>query len=108
MTAYLDATIETRPVTDGHTLIIPRRHVVDGLAMTEAERRAANELVRVLSREIKADDAKVEGFTIGENVGRTAGQTVMHAHIRLIPRRSGDVEDPTGGIRGGIPGKAQY
>jgi diadenosine tetraphosphate (Ap4A) HIT family hydrolase len=96
------------PVTAGHMLVMPRRHVQDGLSMTEAERQAVNDLLRVLSQELRRDDATIEGFTIRENVGAAAGQTVMHAHIHLIPRRAGDVEDPTGGIRGVIPGNARY
>jgi ATP adenylyltransferase len=96
------------PVTDGHTLVIPRRHVSDGLSMTKPERREAYDLVKVLSGQLRSDDPTIEGFNIGENAGAAAGQTVMHAHIHLIPRRRGDVKDPTGGLRGVVPGKARY
>jgi diadenosine tetraphosphate (Ap4A) HIT family hydrolase len=96
------------PVTEGHTLVIPRRHVIDGLSMTEAERRDVNKLVTILSRRLRSDDPTIEGFNIGENAGAVAGQTVMHAHTHLIPRRQGDVADPAGGIRGVVPGQARY
>ena len=96
------------PVTEGHTLIVPRRHVPDPLDMTQGEQIATHELLRVMSRRLRASDERIEGFTIGQNAGAAAGQTIMHAHTHLIPRRDGDVLDPTGGIRGIIPGQATY
>jgi diadenosine tetraphosphate (Ap4A) HIT family hydrolase len=96
------------PVTDGHTLIVPRRHVSDPLDMTQAEQNATHDLLRALSRRLRAADTTIEGFTIGQNAGPAAGQTVMHAHTHLIPRRRGDVEDPTGGVRNVIPGRGRY
>lgn len=91
------------PVTELHTLIVPRRHTADFLSMTEQERGEANDLIRVLSEEIRRDDASVVGFNIGANCGTAAGQTIMHAHIHLIPRREGDTPSPAGGVRGVVP-----
>ena len=96
------------PVTAGHLLIIPKRHTPDYFKMTTHERRDAEELLRVLQSGIKERDKTVTGFNVGMNCGQAAGQTVMHAHIHLIPRRNGDVDDPKGGVRGVIPGKMKY
>jgi ATP adenylyltransferase len=96
------------PVTPGHLLVLPKRHVADIFSMTETERHDADELVRVLQRRIKAEDQKVAGFNLGSNCGQAAGQTISHAHIHLIPRRNGDMPDPRGGVRGVIPEKRIY
>ena len=96
------------PVTEGHTLILPRRHTDDGLKLTDAERQHANALIRLLSNRLRHEDPTIEGFNVGENLGEVAGQTIAHAHIHLIPRRRGDTLDPTGGVRGVIPGQAPY
>jgi len=96
------------PVTAGHLLIIPKRHTPDYFTMTTHERRDAEELLRVLQTDIKEKDPTVKGFNIGMNCGEAAGQTVMHAHIHLIPRRDGDVENPRGGVRGVIPEMRTY
>jgi len=96
------------PVTELHTLVIPKRHAVTFFDLFEPERRSINQLLVGLRAEIVTKDASVTGFNIGINSGNTAGQTVDHAHVHLIPRRPGDVQDPRGGIRGVIPGKAAY
>jgi ATP adenylyltransferase len=96
------------PVTPGHMLVLPRRHAPDVFAMTTIERSHADELIRVLRNRISGEDRRVLGFNVGHNSGETAGQTVMHAHIHLIPRRQGDVENPRGGIRGAVPEKRIY
>jgi diadenosine tetraphosphate (Ap4A) HIT family hydrolase len=95
-------------VTEGHTLIIPKRHVEDYFGLVPAEVNAIDSLVRQ-QREVLMDaDKTVVGFNIGMNCGEAAGQTVMHCHVHLIPRRSGDVANPRGGIRHVIPGKGNY
>jgi ATP adenylyltransferase len=99
---------DAHPVSPLHTLVIARRHCEDFLNMTEQERADAHDLARVLAKEIQAEDLKVSGYNIGANCGATAGQTVMHAHLHLIPRRKGDVNDPRGGVRGAIPSKMAY
>ncbi len=96
------------PVTPGHVLIIPKRHASDFFAMTSQERRDAEGLLRILKERIARDDPSVTGFNVGVNCGESAGQTIMHAHIHLIPRRDGDLEDPRGGVRGVIPEKQSY
>ena len=76
------------PVTDGHHLIIPFRHTENFISMTDVERDDANKLLRVLKNKLEAADSTITGFNIGMN--QSAGQTVMHSHIHLIPRRDGD------------------
>lgn len=96
------------PVTPGHLLIIPYRHTEDYFSMTQEERRDAEELLRVLRSKVLEEDRSVAGFNVGMNCGASAGQTVMHAHIHLVPRRDGDTHDPRGGVRGCVPGKMEY
>jgi diadenosine tetraphosphate (Ap4A) HIT family hydrolase len=101
--------IEDRyPVTPGHVLVLPKRHATDVFSMTTTERTHADELIRVLRQRIISEDKRVLGFNVGHNCGESAGQTVMHAHIHLIPRRQGDMENPRGGVRGVIPEKRIY
>jgi len=96
------------PVTPGHLLIVPRRHVADCFELSEAERRDAEALLFRLRERILAGDPLIDGFNVGFNCGESAGQTIAHAHIHLIPRRSGDTPDPRGGVRGVIPGQRRY
>ena len=96
------------PVTKAHYLILPIRHVIDYFEMTQGERQDAEELIRVLKKRIEQNDKTVTGFNIGTNCGESAGQTIFHAHIHLIPRRDGDTPNPRGGVRGVIPGRMNY
>lgn len=97
------------PVTPGHTLIIPRRHVPDYFAASEVERAACWRAVAEVKELLDATlDPRPDGYNLGLNAGRAAGQTVMHLHIHLIPRHHGDVPDPRGGVRGVIPGRQKY
>jgi diadenosine tetraphosphate (Ap4A) HIT family hydrolase len=96
------------PVTPGHHLIIPKRHTPDWFSMTDAERRDAEHLIRLLTEKLLRSDPGITGFNIGVNCGLSAGQTIFHAHIHLIPRRDGDTPNPTGGVRGVIPDKMDY
>ncbi|WP_427913921.1 HIT family protein [Ramlibacter sp. MMS24-I3-19] len=96
------------PVTAGHRLVIPRRHVQDYWSLTAEEREACHELLVSLRQAILASDPTVSGFNVGVNAGAAAGQTVFHCHFHLVPRRVGDVTDPRGGIRHVIPGKGRY
>ena len=102
------AILDKYPLTDGHHLVIPYRHTDDFFTMTETERNDALDLIRMLKNKIEQNDPTVVGFNVGANCGEYAGQTVMHSHVHLVPRRKGDVEDPTGGIRGLIPEKMKY
>ena len=99
---------DPHPVTEGHHLIVPQRHSMDFFSMTEKERRDAEALILILKSRISAADRTVTGFNIGMNCGASAGQSVFHAHIHLIPRREGDTPHPRGGVRGVIPGKMSY
>ena len=95
------------PVTEGHTLVIPRRHVTTLFQLPPEEQ--ANIWVFVSRvRNFLAAKLNVENFNVGVNDGTLAGQTVPHAHIHIIPRREGDVPDPRGGVRWVIPRKAAY
>jgi diadenosine tetraphosphate (Ap4A) HIT family hydrolase/5-methylcytosine-specific restriction endonuclease McrA len=96
------------PVTDGHHLVVPKRHRIDYFAMTVHERSDADDLLRYLRNKLADADPAISGFNVGANAGEAAGQTVMHAHIHLIPRRSGDNPEPRGGVRAVIPGKVSY
>jgi len=96
------------PVTAGHLLIVPVRHTADHFSMTEQEKEDAEALLRVVAEKIKMEDPAVTGFNIGMNIGESAGQTIFHAHIHVIPRRDGDSENPRGGVRGVIDGKRCY
>ena len=96
------------PVTEGHSLVIPCRHVADGMALHQPEWNAITALLKQRRDELEMADASISGFNIGLNIGASAGQTVMHAHWHLIPRRTGDTSDPRGGVRGVIPGKQRY
>jgi ATP adenylyltransferase len=96
------------PVTAGHTLVIPWRHVADIFELSEDEARAAYRLVRTARELLQAGDPTIAGFNIGVNCGAAAGQTVAHAHVHLIPRRYGDAPDPRGGVRGVIAERMKY
>jgi diadenosine tetraphosphate (Ap4A) HIT family hydrolase len=105
-----DAAVAIRdafPVSPGHTLIIPIRHVGSFFETTAAERNAMLELLD-LARERLATELAPAGFNIGMNDGFAAGQTVAHVHLHLIPRFIGDLEDPRGGVRWVLPDKADY
>ena len=95
------------PVSRGHTLVIPRRHVASFFELEHEER---NELFELLARARDDLDRELQpaGYNVGFNDGAAAGQTVMHVHIHLIPRFEGDTADPRGGVRWLFPDKARY
>lgn len=95
------------PVTCGHTLLIPRRHVEDQTGLRQPELNAVHALQPHIIGQLRCGRA-ISGFNIGSNAGVSAGQTIFHCHIHLIPRRIGDVDDPTGGVGGVIPGRQRY
>jgi len=96
------------PVTEGHTLIIPKRHVAEYFELYQPELNGTQSLLSQMKQEISRADGRVSAFNIGVNIGIAAGQTVSHCHVHLIPRRDGDVENPRGGVRGVIPAKQSY
>jgi diadenosine tetraphosphate (Ap4A) HIT family hydrolase len=95
------------PATEGHTLVLPLRHVGSVWDLSLDEQFDLWELVAEV-RERLAARYRPDGFTIGVNDGLAAGQTIPHAHVHVIPRHLGDVADPTGGLRGILPHKARY
>jgi diadenosine tetraphosphate (Ap4A) HIT family hydrolase len=102
------AIADEHPVTLGHALIFPFRHVSDYFDLGAPELRACQVLVSETRAVLLRDDSSISGFNVGVNSGSVAGQTVMHCHIHLIPRREGDAPNPRGGVRAVIPGKADY
>lgn len=95
------------PVSPGHALVIPKRHVATWFDASDGERRDALALLDELKAGLDATRAP-GGYNIGMNCGACAGQTVMHLHVHLIPRYVGDMENPRGGVRGVIPEKRVY
>lgn len=95
------------PISPGHTLVVPRRHEADYSALDPEERSALWTLVDEVCEHLD-ERFEPDGYNIGINAGRAAGQTVAHAHVHVVPRYEGDVEDPRGGIRHVIPEKAAY
>ncbi|MBA3632758.1 MAG: HIT domain-containing protein [Acidobacteria bacterium] len=96
------------PVTENHSLIIPKRHILTVSELSTNELQDVFLLAKKVKSELRLIDSKIEGFNIGFNEGQVAGQTIPHVHLHLIPRRFGDVSNPRGGIRGVIPNKADY
>ena len=99
---------DSYPVSKFHSLIVPKRHVETYFELTKKEIQACNELILKIKEKILKQDSSVKGFNIGTNAGIVAGQSIMHCHIHLIPRREGDVENPQGGVRSVIPKKQHY
>jgi diadenosine tetraphosphate (Ap4A) HIT family hydrolase len=95
------------PLTEGHTLVVPRQHVAS-LYELPADAQAALWALVGEARNRLNDELQLDGFNIGLNDGEAAGQTILHVHIHIIPRRDGDVADPRGGVRWIIPEKARY
>lgn len=102
------AVYDAYPVTKFHSLIIPKRHVSDIWDLTTPEITHCLELLGQHKDAIESQDSSIDGFNIGVNIGAAAGQTVFHAHIHLIPRKVGDVDEPQGGVRGVIPSNRKY
>ncbi len=95
------------PVSPGHSLVIPRRHIGSWFEASEDERTAMLALLEAAKAMIDQEH-RPDGYNIGINDGPAAGQTVPHLHVHLIPRLKGDVPDPRGGVRWVIPDKAMY
>jgi diadenosine tetraphosphate (Ap4A) HIT family hydrolase len=95
------------PVAEGHMLVVPKRHVVSLFELPEDDQIAVWSLVALVRGKL-ASELEPDGFNVGVNDGPAAGQTVLHAHVHVIPRRAGDVADPRGGVRWVMPAKARY
>jgi diadenosine tetraphosphate (Ap4A) HIT family hydrolase len=96
------------PVTEGHTLIIPKRHFESYFDITQAELNAIQQLIQKQRSALLEKDTTITGFNIGINQGEDAGQSIFHLHVHLIPRRKGDMENPKGGVRHVIPERGKY
>jgi len=95
------------PVSMGHALIIPKKHCSNYFELSFSEQTACWKMVNKL-KELLDENFRPSGYNIGININASAGQTVPHVHIHLIPRYNGDVEEPRGGVRGVIPDKRDY
>jgi ATP adenylyltransferase len=96
------------PVTKDHTLIITKRHLENYFDLNKGELDEFNKIIKKEKILLEKNDSKICGFNIGINQGIVAGQTIMHCHIHLIPRRKSDTKNPRGGVRGVIPSKQNY
>ena len=102
------ASYDSYPVSKYHCLIIPKRHIKDYFDLSKDELIACDELINIVKKEILSKDQTVKGFNLGTNIGKVSGQSILHCHFHLIPRRKGDVDNPQGGIRSVIPNKQHY
>ena len=107
-TADLFAIYDKYPVKPLHILIVSKQHVGDYLDLNHNQMGQLSSLLQSLTNLILREDSSVNGFNVGANCGRAAGQTIIHCHYHIIPRHHGDMEDPRGGIRGCIPDKRTY
>ena len=99
---------DSYPVSENHCLIIPKKHIKDYFELTSDELLACNDLIKTMKNEIISKDQTVKGFNLGTNIGKVSGQSILHCHFHLIPRREGDVDNPQGGVRSVIPNKQHY
>ncbi len=102
------ASYDSYPVSEHHCLIIPKRHIKDYFDLSNNELLACNDLIKIVKKEITNKDPLVKGFNLGTNIGIVSGQSILHCHFHLIPRREGDVDNPQGGVRSVIPNKQHY
>ncbi len=102
------ASYDTYPVSKNHCLIIPKRHIKDYFDLTNQELISCNDLIKIVKKEILDQDKLVKGFNLGTNIGKVSGQSILHCHLHLIPRRQNDVKNPQGGVRSVIPHKQHY
>ena len=102
------ARTDKHPTSEGHTLIIPKRHVASYNDLHPYEIIKMHELMVQVREQLTQSDKSIAGFNVGVNDGLAAGQTIFHVHMHLIPRREGDVENPQGGVRHVIPDKGHY
>jgi diadenosine tetraphosphate (Ap4A) HIT family hydrolase len=95
------------PINPGHTLVVPRRHIQSYFDLSPLEQTAIWHVVAAVKARLDSELSPA-GYNVGFNIGVAGGQTVAHAHVHVIPRFAGDVEDPRGGIRWVIPARARY
>ena len=96
------------PISPGHALIIPKRHVASFWDCTQEEKVSLISGADWIKEDLQISFSSVDGWNLGVNVGEAAGQSVFHVLLHVVPRFEGDIEDPTGGVRGSMPGEANY
>ena len=104
---YWYAIYDKYPVSKGHTLLITKRHISSFFGLTPEETKQMYDIIKYIKSKLDVEYFP-DGYNIGVNCGRAAGQTISHCHIHIIPRYENDVENPTGGVRGVIPNKQKY
>ena len=107
-TKFIYVVRDSFPVTKYHSLIIPHRHISNFFDLNKDELKDLSETLKKERESLLNLDKEITGFNVGVNAGVDAGQSIMHCHIHLIPRRKGDIENPRGGVRGVIPSKQKY
>ena len=107
-TKFMYVVRDSYPVTKYHSLIIPHRHVANFFDLNNEELNDLSNILKKESQSLLNLDKEITAFNIGVNAGKDAGQSIMHCHIHLIPRRKGDIENPRGGVRGVISSKQKY
>ncbi len=105
---YATASFDTYPVSKFHSLIFPKRHIKNFFELDNDELLACNDLIKKVKNKIQLKDKSIKGFNLGTNIGKVSGQSILHCHIHLIPRREGDVDNPQGGVRAVIASKQHY
>lgn len=100
--------LDNYPVSAFHTLLIPKRHVENAIELTSQEISDIFQLAKHVTADLERHDPTITGFNVGFNIGRSAGQTIDHAHLHVIPRRDGDIANPRGGIRNILPDATEY
>ena len=106
-TEFFNIIYDKYPVSKGHILVISKRHVASYFDLSNDEKYELVEIIDTLQRYL-SDTYSPNGFNVGFNDGKCAGQTVQHFHLHIIPRYEGDMENPQGGVRGVIPNKQKY
>ena len=104
---YWYAIYDKYPVSKGHTLLITKRHISSFFDLTSEETKQMYDIIKYIKSKLDIEYFP-DGYNIGINCGKAAGQTIPHCHIHIIPRYNDDVENPTGGVRGVIPNKQKY
>lgn len=99
---------DSYPVTKFHSLVIPHRHITSFFDLSDYEFSNLNKILKKERYSLLDLDKNITAFNVGVNSGVDAGQSIMHCHIHLIPRRKGDIDNPKGGVRGVIPSKQKY
>jgi diadenosine tetraphosphate (Ap4A) HIT family hydrolase len=99
---------DSYPVTKYHSLIISHRHISNFFDLSDYEFNNLNKILKKERQSLLDLDKDITAFNVGVNSGVDAGQSIMHCHIHIIPRRKGDIDNPKGGVRGVIPSKQKY